>query len=176
MAMTDNQAHTERVEVVDLDGNVIEVTTRARMRAEKLRHRSVFIAVTNDDGDLLVHRRADHKDVWPGWWDVAVGGVVGAGEEYEVAARRELREELGIDAGKIVSIGAGAFSDKTVKLVASCFVVVDNGPFHFADDEITEAHWVTAEELDIWLSAKPFLPDSLALVLPRLHEFARIVT
>lgn len=173
--MTSGQASSEQVEVVDLDGNVIEVVTRARMRAEKLRHRSVFIAVMNDDGDLLVHRRADHKDVWPGWWDVAVGGVVGVGEGYEAAARRELAEELGIVAGKIEVIGSGAYADDTVSLLASCFVVVDNGPFHFTDDEITEAHWVTAEELDIWLSAKPFLPDSLALVLPHLRQFARIV-
>jgi isopentenyldiphosphate isomerase len=175
MAMTSGQAGAEQVEVVDLDGNVIEVVSRAQMRSQKLRHRSVFIAVINDDGDLLVHQRADHKDVWPSWWDVAVGGVVGVGEDYEAAARRELREELGIIAGKIESIGTGGYADDTVKLVASCFVVVDNGPFQFTDDEISEAHWVTAEELDIWLSAKPFLPDSVALVLPRLRQFARII-
>lgn len=173
--MTSDQTRIEQVEVVDFDGNVIDVVPRTQMRAEKLRHRSVFIAVVNDDGDLLVHRRADHKDVWPGWWDVAVGGVVGVGEDYDVAARRELREELGIDAGKIDHIGTGAYVDSTVRVVASCYVVVDNGPFQFTDDEITEAHWVTAEELDIWLSAKPFLPDSIALVLPRLREFVRIV-
>jgi isopentenyldiphosphate isomerase len=175
MAMVGVQTHSEPVEVVDLDGNVIEVVTRQRMRAEKLRHRSVFIAVINDDGDLLVHRRADHKDVWPGWWDVAVGGVVGVGEEYDAAARRELREELGVDAGQIMSIGTGAYADDTVQLVASCYVVRDNGPFRFIDNEVTEAHWVSANEIDIWLAAKPFLPDSVALVLPRLREFVRIV-
>jgi isopentenyldiphosphate isomerase len=175
IAVTSNQAASEQVEVIDLDGNVIEIVSRQRMREEKLRHRSVFIAVINDDGDLLVHRRAEHKDVWPGWWDVAVGGVVGVSEDYDTAAWRELREELGIDAAKIESIGTGAYVDEAVKLVASCYVVYDNGPFQFTDDEITEAHWVTAGELDIWLSAKPFLPDSIALVLPRLRQFARIV-
>jgi isopentenyldiphosphate isomerase len=176
MAMTSNEANAEQVEVVDLDGQVIEVVSRERMRAGKLRHRSVFIAVTNDDGDLLVHRRADHKDVWPGWWDVAVGGVVGVGEDYDTAARRELREELGIDAGQITPIGTGAYADHTVQLVAACYRVVDNGPFQFVDNEIIEAHWIKPEELDIWLAAKTFLPDSVALVLPRLQEFARIVT
>ena len=71
------------------------------MRAENLRHRSVAIIVTSSDGRLLVHRRADHKDVFPGLWDLAAGGVVAPGETYELAAERELAEELGIDGVEI---------------------------------------------------------------------------
>ena len=86
----------ELVEHVDLRGRVIEVVTRSRMRAENLRHRSVAIIVTGSDGRLLVHRRADDKDLYPGWWDIAAGGVVGAGEDHDSAAARELAEELGV--------------------------------------------------------------------------------
>ena len=69
----------ELVEVVDVDGRVIEVVTRQRMRAENLRHRSVAVVVFDSRGRLLIHRRADHKDVWPGYWDLCFGGVVGVG-------------------------------------------------------------------------------------------------
>lgn len=174
MAVIIDSESPELVEIIDRDGVVTGVVPRAQMRAERLRHRSVFIAVTNDDGDLLVHRRAEHKDVWPGWWDIAVGGVVGCDESFDDAARREFREELGTDTTPIQFIGSGAYEDDTVKLVAHCYVVVENGPFQFTDNEITEAHWVSADELDHWLRSKPFLPDSLALVLPRLSQFARI--
>jgi isopentenyldiphosphate isomerase len=167
--------NAELVEVVDRDGNVIEVVTRTHMRRDRLRHRSVFIAVINDDGDLLVHRRSEHKDVWPGWWDIAVGGVVGCGETYLDAARRELNEELGIDVAPLTFLGSGAYEDEMVKLVAHSFQVLHNGPFEFLDSEITEADWIRPEELDIWLKSKQFLPDSLALVLPRLSSFVRIV-
>ncbi len=95
--MTDPRG--ELVDVVDDDDRVTATVTRAQMRAENLQHRSVGIAVLGTDGRLLVHRRADDKDVWPGRWDLAAGGVVAAGEEYAAAAVRELREEVGIDAG-----------------------------------------------------------------------------
>ncbi len=69
----------ELVDVVDADDNVVAVVPRSRMRAENLRHRSVGIMVVNHVGEILIHRRADTKDVWPGWWDLAVGGVVVGG-------------------------------------------------------------------------------------------------
>ena len=36
------------------------------------------------------------RDVFPGYYDIAAGGVVLAGETYEAGARRELAEEVGI--------------------------------------------------------------------------------
>ena len=65
----------ELVDVVDEHDVVTAVVTRSEMRSQRLRHRTVFIAVTNPSGDVLVHRRADHKDVWSGRWDLAAGGV-----------------------------------------------------------------------------------------------------
>ena len=70
------------VEHVDLNGRVLEIVPRSRMRRENLRHRSAVVIVTNNRGELLVHRRADDKDLFPGWWDLAAGGVVGVAESY----------------------------------------------------------------------------------------------
>lgn len=158
----------EMVEEVDNLGNVLGLVTRKDMRSRALWHRSVFIAVTSHDGQLLVHRRADHKDLWPGWWDVAIGGVVAPGEQWDRAAARELSEELGVVGETLVHLGRGAYMDKEVRVVADCYRVVTDGPFTFADGEISEAHWVTPAELPVWLGTKDFLPDSVALVLPRL--------
>lgn len=158
----------EMVEEVDAAGQVIRLVTRREMREMRLRHRSVFIVVVSEAGQILVHRRSETKDVWPGWWDVAVGGVLAPGESYEAGALREVAEEVGVTGISLESIGSGAFTDDSVSLIAECFVCRSEGPFTFADGEITEAHWVSPEELPVWLGAKQFLPDSVALVLPRL--------
>jgi len=158
----------EMVEHIDQNGVVIGLVTRQQMRQDRLRHRAVFIAVVSSNDQLLIHQRALSKDIWPGWWDIAVGGVVGPGETWEQAAVREMSEELGIEPSSVQLLGTGAYRDRDVDLVAATFICRSDGPFHFADGEIIQAQWVSKAELMVWLSTKSFLPDSVALVLPRL--------
>lgn len=161
----------ELVDIVDEHDRVVDVVPRARMRAERLLHRCVFIAVVHPDGRLLVHQRSPLKDIWPGWWDLAVGGVVGAGERYDDAARRELAEEVGIEGAEPVVLDDGAarrYVDAEVALLGRCYRVVHPGPFTFADGEVVQARFVDRAELERLLMAEPFLPDSRALLLPLL--------
>ncbi len=171
--VTSAAAHPENspdeiVEEVDALGNVLGLVTRQQMRAGALWHRAVFIAVRSHSGELLVHRRAETKDVWPGWWDVAVGGVANPGETWEAAAVRELAEELGISGVELKPLGTGAYRDGAVKLVAACFEARCDGPFAFSDGEIVETQWVASNNLLVRLGQDSFLPDSIALVLPRI--------
>lgn len=162
-------AGDELVDVVDEFDQVVQVVPRRVMRAERLRHRAVFIAVVDGMGRLLVHRRSPLKDVWPGWCDIAVGGVVGAGETYLDAAHRELAEEIGVSAATLEEIDLGesrAYDDAQVSLMARCYVVTSSGPFTFDDGEVVEAWWVHRDGLNNLLHRESFLPDSLALLLP----------
>lgn len=161
----------EQVDVVDIDDAVVHTVPRTEMRRDRLRHRAVFIAVLDGVGRLLVHRRAMSKDVWPGWLDLAVGGVVTSGESYVEAARRELAEEIGVNGVDPVEIDAGcaqAYDDVDVSLMGRCFAVTSSGPFVFADGEVNEAWWVTRDEFEDLVAREKFLPDSLALLLPLL--------
>lgn len=159
----------ELVDVVDDDDRVVRTVTRAEMRAGRLQHRAVSIAVFGTDGRLLVHRRADTKDVWPGMWDIAAGGVVGAGEQYDEAARRELAEELGIEVPDMEFVGEGRFADESVALIGRGYRCTHDGPFTFTDGEIAEVRWVDAAALRTLMAAEPFVPDNVALLLPLLH-------
>ena len=106
------------VEVVDERGVVVRLATRAEMRAGNLRHRSVAVVVVTGAGEVVAHRRADWKDVWPGRWDVCFGGVVGVGEGWRDAARRELAEEAGVevpDAALHERSGAGRSPTRTCR-------------------------------------------------------------
>src|SRR5215218_710892 len=137
------------VDIVDQNDVVVRTVTRRQMRAQRLRHRAVFIAVVHPDGRLLVHQRSETKDVWPGWWDLAVGGVVSAGETYDDAARRELGEEIGIDAVPEPLEGGGPYDDADVSLIGRCYRVVHPGPFTFADGEVVRAEWMEVPDLDL---------------------------
>ncbi|MFM7872409.1 MAG: NUDIX domain-containing protein [Actinomycetota bacterium] len=163
------QPGDQLVEIVDESGVVERVVTRREMRAGRLRHRSVFVAVLDERNRLLIHRRSPHKDVWPGWCDVAVGGVVALGEDFESAARREVFEEIGlVDVGLEILDGGRlqTYDDDQVSVVGRCFLVHSSGPFRFHDGEVVEAWWSTRREFET--SSERFLPDSMALLVPLL--------
>ncbi|MGZ6987276.1 MAG: NUDIX hydrolase [Ilumatobacteraceae bacterium] len=158
----------ELVDIIDDNDMVIATVTRAEMRAKRLQHRSVGIVVLSSDGRLLIHRRSLDKDIWPGWWDIAAGGVVTAGETYEDAAKRELAEELGVADVDLHYVGQSHYVDDDLAALCRGYRVVHDGPFTFDDGEIVEARWVTLAELQAMRATHRFLPDSLALFLPLL--------
>lgn len=165
----------EPVEHVSREGSVLGTVTRAEMRAGRLRHRSVFVAVLDSAGRLLVHRRSESKDIWPGWWDVSVGGVLAPGEEWSEGAERELAEELGLRGMNLTPLGDSLYEDGDVRLVGRTYLAVSDGPFSCPDGEIAETCWVGRSALARMLREERFLPDGLALVLPRLDGFRGVV-
>ncbi len=150
----------ELVDHIDEDNRVIEVVTRARVRGENLLHRSVGIVVLNSAGEILIHRRAEDKDVWPGQWDMAAGGVVSAGESYESAAARELEEEVGITGAALRHVRDGRFHDDDVNALCRFFEARWDGPVRFNDGEVVEALWVSVDELRRRFERDVFVPDS----------------
>ena len=123
----------ELVDVVDEEDRVIGVTTRSAMRSGRLRHRTAFVLVRSLTGDVLVHRRAEHKDVWPGRWDLAAGGVLARGESYDDGAARELAEELGITGAPLHPLGRGRYEDADVAEIAAVYGVTWDGPVLFTE-------------------------------------------
>lgn len=156
------------VDVLDDEGRVVAVVTRAEMRARRLRHRCTFVVVRSAAGEVLVHLRSADKDLWPSRWDLCCGGVVGAGERWEQAAVRELAEELGIrvEPGDLRPLGEAAYADDDVDEVARVWELTHDGPFTFADGEVVEARFVGPGELGSMLASEPFVADSVAVVAP----------
>ncbi|WP_334143665.1 NUDIX domain-containing protein [Rhabdothermincola sp.] len=165
--MTVTSSEHELVDVLDAAGTVVGTAPRWQVRRDNLLHRSVFVAVVNDAAELLVHRRADWKDVWPGHWDLAFGGVVDHGEAWEAAAMRELAEEAGI-AAELVYLGEGRYEDAVVREIARVYLARHDGPVSFHDGEVTAVEWVPLAAMRAWLEGREVCPDSRDLVLPRL--------
>ena len=55
-----------------------------------------IVSPNPDAPSILLQRRSPTKDLWPGYWDVSVGGHYSAGEGIE-GGLREISEEVGLD-------------------------------------------------------------------------------
>src|SRR5688572_19728671 len=86
--------------VVLVDENDAEVGTLEKQRAhlEGRLHRALSVFVLNSRGEMLLQRRAWGKYHSGGLWTNTCCSHPRPGEAVEDAARRRLREEMGIDA------------------------------------------------------------------------------
>lgn len=137
----------ELVDVVDAMDRVVGQATRSEMRRDNLLHRAVYIIVRDSRGRVFIHRRTDSKDVYPGFWDVTVGGVVAAGEDYATAARRELAEEIGVVATTpLVALFPVRYADDATQLLGMAFLAQHDGPVVLQAEEIASGDFVSVAE------------------------------
>jgi len=139
---------------VDEEDRVIGERPRREVHVNNLRHRAVHMLIFNTSGELFLQKRSPWKDMSPSLWDSSAAGHVDAGEEYDAAAVREIREELGVDVNleplfKLPSIPATAWEFIQV------YRGVHDGPFQLAPAEIeTGAFFPVARVLE-WAAASP---------------------
>lgn len=154
-------AQDELVVIVDPQNNITGSATRRQMRAEGLPHRATYVFVFDSKGRLYVQRRTTTKDVYPGYLDLAAGGVVLAGESYEVSAERELAEEMGIRGVPLQSWFDFYFEDGASKVWGRAFSCRWDGALSLQPEEVESVEMWT---VDAALAAGPearFTPDSL---------------
>ncbi len=159
----------ERVMIVDEENRVIGSVTRGEMREQKLIHRASYVLVFNTEGRLFVHRRTASKDVYPGHWDVAAGGVVLAGETYEESARRELKEELGISGTDLKFLFDFFHSDENNRVWGRVFSCIHDGPMILQEEEVEEGRFMDMDLVFEMMKSQPFTPDGV-MVLQRYLE------
>ncbi len=156
-------AADERVDVIDDAGRTVAVVTRQEMRRRRLPHRCTYILVFDRAGRLFVHLRTPTKDVFPNHWDVAVGGVLAAGESFADGAHREVREELGVD-GTLEELFPFRYEDVATVVQAQVYRLVHDGPFTLQVEEIVRGEFVTFAELRERSRRDWYCPDGLAVL------------
>ena len=165
-----HQPGEELVDVVDDAGRAVAVVPRREVRARRLPHRVAYVLVFNRRGELLIHLRTPRKDVYPAHWDVAVGGVLAAGESFEVGAGRELAEELGVSA-PLEPLFPVRYADADTVVHGMAYRAEHDGPFRFQPEEIVRGEFVAVDAVTIRTAREPFCPDGLGV----LAEYRRRV-
>ncbi|HEY8978735.1 MAG TPA: NUDIX domain-containing protein [Streptomyces sp.] len=154
----------------ELPGRVVGSAPRSRTRALNLPHAAAKILVRNASGEVYVHRRTDTKDLYPGLYDVWVGGVITAGEEPDTAAERELAEELGVRDCPVRPVDRHWFTDPHTNFLAHIYETTYDpalhGPIVHQPEEVAEGWWLSWDDLKKQLADPgwPFVPDGRALL------------
>ena len=109
----------ELFDVIDSKGNPTgQIVSREKAHAEGIMHRTAHIWIIREmDGrvQILLQKRSQNKDSFPGKFDTSSAGHIQAGDEPLESALRELKEELGISAAPEQLHFAGTFSISFVK-------------------------------------------------------------
>ncbi len=151
----------ELVDLVDRDNQVVGQADRRTVRTQNLLHRGVGILVQNSAGQVYVHQRTFTKDVFPGLFDMFVGGVVGSGESYELAARRETEEELGVQGAEPEFMFEHLYEGPLNRSFIRVYRVVYDGPIAHQESEIVWGAWMDHDALEAWSREVEIVPDGL---------------
>ncbi len=159
----------EVVQIVDRDNREIDAVPRRIMRKRRLIHRASYILVFNAAGELFLQKRTMTKDIYPGHWDVAAGGVVLAGESYEESAARELAEELGVRDVRLRHLFDHFHEDDDNRVWGRIFACEHEGPFTLQAEEVESGRFLPLERVWQLSRQEPFTPDGLE-ILARLVQ------
>ena len=140
--------------VVDAQDRVVGSESRHQVHVNNLRHRAIHVLIFNQRGEVFLQKRSIWKDTHPGKWDSSTAGHVDAGESYEESARRELREEIGIEC-PIEKIGKLPCSAATGWEFIEVFRGRHEGPFRLAPMELETGAFFPLDKIRAWLHRNP---------------------
>ena len=150
----------EHIDIVDDQDSVIGTTTKDEAQEKGLRHRVVRISLEDSSGNILLQKRHDDKELYPGCWDTAAAGHVDAGEGYLAAAERELYEELRVVTPlELVKHykSDGAFGWRKLNRFTTLYraVIPAETTLSLQEDEVADVRWMNRTELGVFIQNNP---------------------
>ncbi len=150
----------EMFEIVDEEDRVIGLRPRAECHGNPaLVHRVAHVLVVNSDGALLLQKRSRLKDIQPGRWDTSVGGHLDPGEDYLAAARREMREELGLVDLPLTFLYHSRIRNAIESENVGTYLAYFSGEVCFNPEEIDAVRYWLPQEIEGALGQGVFTPN-----------------
>ncbi len=154
-----NEEPLELFDRIDEDGNLLNV-----VEERNVSHRAGYwhrvahmwiIKKTKDGTQILVQKRSQNKDSYPGFYDISSAGHVQAGQDVISSAMRELNEELGVvvDRTQLKELGTykvkhddefygQPFVDRELATVFLVTKEVEIGDLKLQKSEIESVEWM----------------------------------
>lgn len=164
----------ELLDLVDGNDRVIGQQKRSEIyRLGLTNFRVVNAFLVNQEDKLWIPRRSSEKSIFPLCLDISMGGHVLAGENYEEAFRRELREELdlGLDDIPWRLIGHLTPQKHGVSAFMKVYQIDNDRTPTYNEDDFVEFFWLTPQEvlkrIDSGDRAKDDLPKLIKWFMAR---------
>ncbi len=140
----------ELLDIVNDYDQVIGQKLRSEVYAQKMTNFRVINGfILNNKGQLWIPRRTAHKRLMPLYLDCSVGGHVEAGETYQMAFERELKEELNLDAAIVdyQMIGSMKPHEDAVTAFMQVYIIKYNTAPLYNPNDFMEYYWMSVDEL-----------------------------
>jgi isopentenyldiphosphate isomerase len=148
-----NKRHPDKYAVDDND-TIVGIMPIEEIIEKGLNRRASRVFVFNESGSVLITKRS--KNVMkPLKFDPSMGGHVEVGESYLEAAKRELKEELGLGISdtELVEVTKPYLGDGFISALYKV-TIPDNAPIGFDHEEVDSVYWMTPNEVDELVSTK----------------------
>lgn len=158
--MAQQLQNEEWFDIVTPKGEIVGKAPRSAVHGNpELLHPVVHVHIVNEKGELYLQKRADTKDLYPGFWDTAVGGHVSSGESIDHAVNREAEEELGISMVKFQPLFRYVMKNEHESELVHGFLLYDDGPFYINKSEISEGRFWQLNDIEANLGKRVFTPN-----------------
>ncbi len=153
-----------RIPIVNEQDEIIEYKERDLLAPGDI-FRVAGLWIYDEEGNILLARRAEVKKKHPGLWAVSVAGTVEEGETYDSNILKEMEEELGIT-GYTPEFATKDFKDSGIgdnlRRFSTHYKVTmpHDYPFFIKEDEVAEVRWFNPKELEDTIERTPeiFVP------------------
>ena len=129
------------------------------------------ILIRHEDGTFLLTLRDSRKEMYPGCWEASAGGSALAGETPEEAARREMREETGLEAETLELIGITR-NPATHSVVYAYLAAVNcaKDKVRLQEGETVDFQWMEPKAFLKLISSEPVLKIQYPRYKPYLDQ------
>ncbi|WGX77649.1 NUDIX domain-containing protein (plasmid) [Paraclostridium bifermentans] len=142
-----------------------ETMVRGSQFKENTYHLVVHVCIFNLEGKMLIQQRQPFKDGWPNMWDITVGGSAVSGDTSQLAAEREVYEEIGyklfldgIRPALTINFDKG-FDD--IYLIQKD---IDISKLKLQYEEVQSVKWSSKEEILSMIDEEIFIPYHKGLI------------
>lgn len=165
--------HDELLDIVDSNDTIIGQKYRTELYTENASNFRVINALLiNQERKVWIPRRSANKKLFPLCLDASVGGHVMAGETYDQAFMRELKEELNLELDVVKAMLLAKLTPTQHKVSAFMHVYIietEDEPCYNTDDFISAA-WYTIPHLQECIKQGEKTKGDLPILINLLAE------